>query len=279
MSHVVSGASAEARTPALINNIPYTDVGGDDLLMDASVFHDGPKTPAVILVHGGGWVRGDRRVDVQPLFKPLTQAGFAWFSISYRLATDLTKFGLAITDVTSAIRYVKAHAAEFNIDPDKIALVGESAGGQLAGMAALRDDPSTSVRAVVALYAPSDLVALVKESDYIPAQIRKSVQGTPWENLILAGLSQLSPLENVRRGMPPFLFIHGTRDSLVPFEQSQEMCDRMREVGASCEVYPVEGAGHGLRWWESSPKLAAAYKHKMVDWLRQEFASPEPVTS
>jgi alpha-L-fucosidase 2 len=263
----------------VFEDIEYARVDGVGLRLDASLPASSERTPAVILVHGGGWVAGDRRIDVEPLFEPLNDAGFAWFSISYRLAKDLTQFGVAINDVAEAIRYVRAHAAEFNIDPDKIALIGESAGGQLAAMAALRGHGDTAVKAVVALYTPSDLVDLVQTSNYIPAQIRNSVRGTPWENLILAGLTQLSPIDNVRPNMPPFLFIHGTADSLVPFRQSREMCDRMKKAGATCEVYPVEGGGHGIRWWESSPRQAVAYKHKMVEWLRQELTTRDAVGS
>ena len=225
----------------------------------------------MIIVHGGGWVRGDRRIDVQPLFRPLSDAGFAWFSIDYRLAADVTQFGIAIEDVEQAVRFVKAHAAEYNVDPNRLALIGESAGGQLAAMAALRASPEASVKAVVALYTPTDLVSLFKHSSFIPAQIRDSVRGTPWENLVVAGLSQLSPIENVRRDMPPFLFIHGTADSLVPFSQSVEMCARMQKLGAACEVYPVAGAGHGIRWWETSSRIDGGYKYKMIQWLEQEL--------
>ncbi len=276
-----AAASTRVSTPVaheLRRDIVYSRVDGADLLMDASI-PAGPKAPGVIIVHGGGWVRGDRELDVEPLFKPLSDAGFAWFSIDYRLARDVTQFGVAIDDVENAVRFVKSHAVEFNIDPDRIALVGESAGGQLAAMAALRAGPAESVKAVVALYAPTDLVSLLKNSTYIPARIRNSVEGTPWEALILAGLAQLSPIANVRRDMPPFLFIHGTADPLVPISQSRDMCSRMRQVGASCEVFPVEGVGHGIRWWDSYPKPAAAYKHKMVEWLRRQLGVPDTASS
>lgn len=262
-----------------MRDIEYARVNGHSLGMDASLPPSAEPAPAVVLVHGGGWIAGDRRIDVEPLFKPLSDAGFAWFSISYRLATDVTQFGVAINDVQAAVRYVRCHAAQFNIDPDRIALIGESAGGQLAAMAALRGLGDTAVKAVVALYTPSDLVALVKSSNYVPAGVRDSLRGTPWENLLLAGLTQLSPIDNIRSDMPPFLFIHGTADSLVPFQQSREMCERMREAGASCEVYPVDGAGHGIRWWESSPRLASAYKRKMVAWLRQALGNGNAVKS
>jgi acetyl esterase/lipase len=279
MSKILGGSPVEVSPPKFIPDIEYARIAGTSLRMDAFIPESATKLAAVIIVHGGGWVAGDKRIDVQPLFKPLSEAGFAWFSINYRLATDATQFGVAIDDVQQAIRYVKSHAARFNIDPAKVGLIGESAGAQLAAVATLRGGPETAVKAVVALYPPTNLVELLNTSTYVPPQIRDSVRGTPWEQFVLAGLAQLSPVNNVHRGMPPFLFIHGTADSLVPFQQSREMCDRMKQVGASCEIYPVEGGGHGIRWWESYPKLAAGYKQKMVQWLKHELGAAEALTS
>jgi acetyl esterase len=279
MLNGLSAARAEILGPRLMRDIEYARVDGASLRMDASIPASPERAPAVVIVHGGGWVSGDRRFDVQPLFEPLSDAGFAWFSISYRLATDVTQFGVAIADVQDAVRYVRCHAVAFNIDPGKIALIGESAGGQLAAMAALRGSGDTAVEAVVALYAPTDLVSLVKASNGIPAQIRNSVRGTPWETLVIAGLTHLSPIDNVRHDMPPFLFIHGTADRLVPFQQSSDMCKRMKKAGATCELYAVEGAGHGIRLWESAPQLANAYKHKIVVWLGQQLKSGATVSS
>lgn len=258
-------------------DVEYGRVNGISLRMDASIPEGEGPFPAVIIVHGGGWVSGDRRTNVQPLFEPLSEAGFAWFSISYRLVTNITQFGVGVGDVEQAIRFVKSHAAEFRISPNRIALAGESAGGQLAAMAALQPDIGTSVRAVVAIYAPTDLVSLAKTSTYVPSSIRASVSGTPWEALVLAGLRQLSPINNVKRDMPPFLLIHGTADSLVPFEQSKAMCDRMRTAGASCELYPVSGGGHGIRWWESTG-LAPGYKRKMITWLHHQLDARQGIS-
>ena len=92
---------------------------------------------------------------------------------------------------------------------------------------------------------------------------------------MLTGLAQLSPINNIRSGMPPFLFIHGTKDALVPFSQSVDMCNRMEESGGVYEVFPVRGEGHGLRWWETRPSLAGLYKSKMIEWLRAEFGIPQ----
>jgi acetyl esterase len=247
-------------------------VGDTRLALDAAIPKTAEQCPAVIVVHGGGWVRGDRALDVAPLLEPLSYAGFAWFSISYRLMNDFMQFGAGVADVQSAIRFVKTHAAEYRIDPNRIALVGESAGGQLAAMAALSDDPTTRVKAVVALYAPTDLAGIARTSKQVPQWIRDNLNGTPLEGMILARLRQLSPIEHVRRDMPPFLLIHGTADTLVPFEQSRAMCDRMKSAGASCELYPVGGAGHGVRWWEGSAALSKPYKREMVRWLKERLS-------
>jgi alpha-L-fucosidase 2 len=244
------------------------------LYFDAQIPEGSGPFPAAIIVHGGGWVRGDRLTEVEPLFAPLTKAGFAWFSIDYRLSDDWTQFGAAIEDVENAVRFVKAHAAQYRIDPNRIALVGESAGGQLAAMAALNGKRETRVNAVVALYTPTDLVDLAKNSTLVPQQLRDSFRGTPLELLMMARLRQLSPLYNVRPDAPPFLLIHGTADRLVPFAQSEAMCKRMKEDGASCELYAVPGAGHGIRWWDGSrPEASPGFKEKLVSWLKTHLSA------
>jgi acetyl esterase len=266
-SVAAAGVNIEVR-----RDIEYARIGETRLALDAAIPQGARAVPAVIVVHGGGWVRGDRALDVAPLLQPLSDAGFAWFSISYRHMNDISQFGAGVEDVEAAIRFVKAHASEFRIDPDRMALVGESAGGHLAAMAALNEDPATRVKAVVALYAPTDLAAIAKTSRQVPQWIRDNLQGTPFEQIILARLTEMSPIEHVRRDMPPFLLIHGTADTLVPFDQSRAMCERMKSAGASCELYPVKGAGHGVRWWESSPALAEPYKREMVRWLKERLS-------
>lgn len=268
----IAGFAAEVK-----KDIEYSRAEGMSLRLDVSIPNGEGPFPAAILVHGGGWVRGDKRIDVTPLFKPLADAGIAWFSINYRLAADPLHFGVAIDDVDAAIRFVKDHAAEYRVDPDRIALIGESAGGQLAGMAALNS--GVSVKAVVLLYAPTDLVSLLNvASELLPASILDRLKGTPLEGLLLSRLAQLSPITRLRAGMPPFLLIHGTADPLVPFEQSRAMCRKMESVGASCELFPVPGAGHAMRRWEDNPKISEPYKKEMVRWLLEQFGE-NPVTA
>lgn len=252
------------------NNVPFSHPGGPDLRFDASIPDGAGPFPAAIVVHGGGWVRGDRRTDVAPLFKPLEDAGIAWFSIDYRLQADPLRFGVAVNNVEAAVRFVKDHAQEYRVDPERIALIGESAGGHLAALAALNG--RITVKAVVALYAPTDLVALLKDSDLIPNQIRDQVRGTALEGLLMARMSQLSPIEKVHAGMPPFLLIHGTSDAIVPFDQSKAMCEKIKSVGADCQLFAVPRGGHGIRRWEGTPAIAGPYKREMVRWLREHLA-------
>jgi acetyl esterase len=253
-------------------NVEYSNVQGVSLQFDASIPEGSGPFPAVILVHGGGWVGGSRKIDVAPLFKPLADAGFAWFSVDYRLANSPLSFGVAVDDVAAAIRFIKSRAEEYRIDPTRIAVVGESAGGQLGAMAVL-NEPGAKVKAVVAMYTPTDLVTLLKSSGLIPAQIRESLQGTPFEGLLVARLAQLSPIEKVSSDMPPFLMIHGTADNVVPFAQSRAMCSRMQEAGAPCELFKVPGAGHGMRRWEGDPAISEPYKLEMVRWLKEQLGA------
>jgi dipeptidyl aminopeptidase/acylaminoacyl peptidase len=91
--------------------------------------------------------------------------------------------------------------------------------------------------------------------------------------MLLAGLRDLSPINWVRKDAPPFLLIHGTADGLVPFEQSEQMCEALKKVGADCELHSVPGSGHGLRWWESS-----SYKERMIRWLSEKMKPAVPST-
>ena len=254
-------------------DVEYGRVGDFRLLLDANI----PKTPgphpAAILVHGGGWVRGDRKHTVAPLFAPLSDAGIAWFSISYRLIGDIAgKFLLstASNDVRQAVKHIKEHAAEYRIDPDRIALIGESAGAQLAAMAALKPGPDGAVQAVVSIYGPNDLAGIAQSAPQIPEQWRDKIKNSSWGDLLMAGLNAESPINYLHAGMPPFLLIHGTEDPFVPYAQSVTLCSRIQQAGGSCSLFSVAGGGHGLRGWES--KELTAYKAYMVRWLQQKLA-------
>jgi acetyl esterase len=269
--------SAELR-----EDIEYGQAGGTRLSLDARIPEGHGPFPAVIIVHGGAWVAGNRRGSVQPLFQPLEDAHIASFSISYRLAKggpegfklpasipQLLKFGTAVDDVRQAVAYVKSHAAEYQVDPERIALLGESAGAQLASMAALKPGREGKVRAVVALYGPSDMAKLATTSDWIPDAVRDSLKGTMFSSVLMGALNEFSPVNAVSKDAPPFLLIHGTEDPFVPFSQSEELCGKLHAAGASCKIIPVKDGGHGLIKWESAGHTE--YKKQMVRWLKHEL--------
>ena len=91
-----------------------------------------------------------------------------------------------------------------------------------------------------------------------------------WETMLNGALKQFSPITWVSESAPPFLLIHGTADTLVPFEQSTAFCNALNSAGDTCTLYPVEGGGHGMRWWES--QQSTAYKAVMIDWLKKTLA-------
>src|SRR5689334_3344015 len=122
---VLSCAAVLAAAPVDRKDVEYGRPGGTPVLLDLHV-PDGPGPfPAAILVHGGGFDEGSKSTNVRPLFEPLAGAGFAWFSIDYRMAPKF-RFPQAIEDVYNSIRWVRAHAAEYHVDAAKVAIIGES---------------------------------------------------------------------------------------------------------------------------------------------------------
>ena len=239
--------------------VEYGRVGDHILRLDAFVPAGTGPFPAAVIVHGGGWVAGDRVRNVEPLFDPLADAGFAWFSISYTLANDISRFGAAVHDVRDAVQYVVTHASQYRVDPARIFLVGESAGAQLAALAALQN-PGLPVRALVGFYMPSDLEGLANSARNV-----HPLAGAMLASAMLPRLRQFSPLRNLRTRMPPLLLIHGTNDPLVPYSQSLAMCRAVRAAGGTCDMIAVRGGGHGLRGWDAA--ATTTYKRLMVEWL------------
>src|SRR3954464_1641361 len=108
-------------------DVEFAHPGGARLTLDAHIPDGAGPFPAAILVHGGGWVAGDKEQYITYIFQPLSDAGFAWFSINYRLAPKYT-FPADADDVEAAVRWIKENAARYHVDPKRIALIGESAG-------------------------------------------------------------------------------------------------------------------------------------------------------
>ncbi len=231
-------------------DLTYAVVDGMPLRMDVYYpAHQSESSPAVIYVHGGGWYSGDKTSGSgQSEIPRLANAGYVVAAINYRLAPSF-KFPAQIEDVTGAIRYLRDNAASFRINPTRIGLFGDSAGGHLAALAGLADDgtwsttaTSARVQAVVDIYGPADLPAEfgAENSDLIT-----HVFGTSDENSLL--VRQASPVNHVTPDDPPFLIIHGDHDSVVPLAQSETLYQELTDAGVEAHLVVIQNCDHGFR--------------------------------
>jgi len=253
----------------VLKDVEYAHVGDVVLKLDASVPDGKGPFPAVIIVHGGGFTGGNKQMYVTPMFEPRSRAGFAWFSIDYRLAPQY-RFPAAVEDVDHAIEYVKSHAAEYKVDTKRIALLGESAGGYLVSYVGTQTDPRWRVAAIVSFYGPHNLIGeleMRRQQGVEPSAIKDFLGITEFDYAALARVRKDSPINRVHKGMPPYLLAHGNEDKVVAYEQSVKMCERLKQAGDSCELCTVVNAGHGMTGWEKTPE----YKQKVIDWHRQEL--------
>jgi acetyl esterase len=243
----------------LWKDIAYSRPGGRDLLTDAWLPEGKGPFPAVIIVHGGGWEAGDKITYVSPVFAPLAQAGFAWFSIDYRL-TPYVHVPEQLEDVRNAVRFVRQHAGWFHVDPNRIALLGESASGQLVAQLASVPCPGCEVQAVISFYGVYNFERWKNDPDFDRMFPRL------FANQGAATLREYSPLFHASASLPPILIIQGTADDLYP--GTLEYAHRLNEVQARYELMLLDKAPHGMENWEGHPEWMA-YKTRMVEWLRK----------
>lgn len=256
-------------------DIEYGVADGVSLKLDASIPEGPGPFPAVILIHGGGWNAGDKSGGPQkgymaPMHEPLSQAGFAWFEVNYRLAPKF-HHPAAAEDIETAIRWVKKHAAEYHLDPQRIALAGESAGGHLVGFVAVRADASTRVAAVVAFYGNFDLIAETNRRGGLSPSFTNLIGRQELDDEMLQLLHDASPINYVKPGLPPFLLVHGTADNSVSYEQSVDMQAKLRDAGVPCDLITIKDGPHGMLPW---PALAPDFKDRVVAWLKTTLRLP-----
>lgn len=218
---------APAPSLTVERDIPFATVDGAELKLDA-YRPDGPgPLPAILLVHGGGWVKGDKR-GLEEDARFFAERGYVGFSVNYRLAPAF-RFPAQIEDVKRAVRWVREHAAEYGLDPERIGAFGTSAGGHLVGLLGVTDGSegldgacgdltiSSRVQAVVPYFGPMDLERLFSGAARASAAL--ALLGTTCE-VDPQACRAASPITYVSPDDPPFLLDHGTRDPLVPFAQS-----------------------------------------------------------
>ena len=218
----------------------------------------GGAVPVVAWIHGGGWRGGgrDRHVFAAAGFHDrVLRRGYAVADVEYRLSREAV-FPAQLHDVKAALRWLRAFAPELGLDGDRFVAWGESAGGHLAALAGLVTDPaleggagvvgvSSAVQAVLDWYGPADM-ALFLDDDR-PAQPAGSA-----EEWLLGGrladhpaqVAAASPVNHVRPDAPPFVLLHGTADTTVPYRHSEALAAALREAGVRAELVPVPDAEH-----------------------------------
>jgi acetyl esterase/lipase len=251
-------------------NIAYATVGGKSLLLDLYVPEsEGGPMPLVIWIHGGSWRAGTKAAC---LALPLTERGYAVASIEYRLSGVAT-WPAQIYDCKAAIRFLRAHAGEYNIDPDRIGVWGNSAGGHLAAFLGVsgdmkefegnegNPDHSSRVQAVCDWCGPTDLPLIVEQlaAADLPAAPKRAVSdllGGPLTEY-LDRAREASPVNWVTPDDAAFLIVHGDRDRLVPLSQSEALYNALRDNGVESRLLVLPGAGHAQRGL-NHPKVTKA---------------------
>ena len=244
-----------------LSSVSFDRPAGEDLRLDLCMpVRPDSASPAVVCIHGGGW-HGGTRAEYVPLIVQLARRGYVAVTIDYRLAPT-HRFPAQADDVRSAVRWLRQHANECGVDPDRIGLLGWSSGGHLAcfvGVAGTSAysrssessdptgvQPSASVQAVVSFSGLTDLTA-----DYwnvIPSG-RRVLIGSEFAQ-DPAAYRSASPLAHVDRNAPPFLLLHGTADPVVPLDQSQRLRDALKVARSTVSLREYDGQGH--RWFGST---------------------------
>jgi len=195
----------------------------------------GDNRPAIVFFHGGAWRGGSPR-QFEEHCKHFSSRGMVAITVEYRLTSrhGVTPFE-CIADAKSAIRWVRSHAGELGVDPNRIVASGGSAGGHLAACAGIikkldeegEDLKISSVPNALVLFNPA--VDLSRLQDFFPKRWREA-----------------SPVHNVTEGAPPTIIFHGTEDQIVPFKETVHFAEVMKRFDNRCEIVPFEGKGHGF---------------------------------
>lgn len=266
ISTLTLGLAATPLTAAEVvveKDIVYGTGGGKDLKLDlARPMHSNGLLPAIVYIHGGGWQGGSRemyRYDLEQAAK----RGYVAVTVSYRL-TDPDSHGKAkqpfpaqIEDVKCAVRWLRANAEKYHVDPNRIGATGGSAGGHLSLMLGVLGESqkfegngghagvSSRVQAVVNYFGPTDLTHLAASSKRVAAILDVLLNGPPEQQS--TSYRAASPITYVSKDDPPILTVHGTADPIVPVDQATEFDAAMKKAGASHTLMLMEGEGHGFK--------------------------------
>lgn len=272
-------------------DLPYVTNGHERQKLDLYLPPTGNTHPLIIWIHGGAFRMGSKEgnEDNPPPFHYVTQ-GYAVASINYRLSQHAI-WPAQIEDCKAAVRWLRAHAAEYNLDSDRFAAWGPSAGGHLVAMLGtaghVREfevgeylDVSSRVQCVVNYFGPTDFLQMddqrlpdgmihnapdSPESELVGGDIQKHPDKVARANPITyIPQDTYIPQNDITVDVPPFLIVHGDQDPLVPHGQSVLLVDALEKAGADVTFYTVNGGGHGGFTDPEVPKLTAAFFAKHI---------------
>jgi acetyl esterase/lipase len=272
--------SAPKPAVKLVPDVTYATVDKQKLQLDL-VLPAGPGPhPLVLCFHGGAWTGGNRKELTTPtvqipgitpspsrevgILENLARRGYAAATVSYRLAPK-AKFPAQIEDAKTAVRFLRANANKYDLDPDRVAAMGFSAGGHLALLLGTTDtsagfdgtehaDQSSKVQCVIDFFGPTDMT-LYSETPGVMASFIAPFLGKECLTDDKC-CKRASPLEYVSKAAAPTLFIHGTMDVVVPVVHSEKMYKKMKEAGVPVGMHKVPWKGHG--WEDRDASRAAA---------------------
>lgn len=251
--------------PIIEKAITYGHAGEEELKLDlARPEGDGPF-PAIVFIHGGGWAYGHRKA-YEDRIEEAAGRGYVAITVSYRLmkfdqenketTTAEPIFPAQVHDVKAAVRWLRANARQYHVNPDKIGVTGQSAGGHLSLMVGLTDEKSglegsngnegvsSRVQAVVNEFGPTEMVECFDESS-VSWIFRLFMGGSPDDFPETYRIS--SPVTYVSQDDPPVLTLQGDLDKLVPVTQATLLDEKMKEAGAPHTLVILKGQGHGFK--------------------------------
>ena len=270
--HEINNNAAMKGQVRLIENVTYSAVDGEALKMDIlapwsqryNYLKSDPR-PLIVFVQGSSWRQPTMGEEIPQLVQ-FVKAGYIVATVQHRNSLDGHSFPAFLQDVKTAIRFLRAHAEQYAIDPQRVAIWGTSSGANASLLVALTPndpryktaeyaDQSDAVNAVVSCFAPTDVVDTFKNASQVPGSdiLQYSLFGTDpskWDDI----KRQMSPLYQIKDGQkyPPFLLLHGDADKVVPYHQMEDMYHALEEHGVSVEAYRVKGANHERDFWSQT---------------------------
>lgn len=269
----------------LTKDLEYAKVGDTSLKIDVMepTERAAQKLPAIVFIHGGGWAGGDKVVGIGRVAPLVATGEYVGFTIQYRFTKE-AGFPAQIHDSKAAIRWVKANAEKYGVDPDRIGVWGSSAGGHLVSLLGTSGDVSdlegeagptdvsSRVKCVVNFCGPTDF-SLFPDTEVRKRAVHPLLGGSPSEKPEVA--RQASPATYVSEDDPAFLIMHGTADTIVPVDQATTFHEKLKKAGVNSTLVLIEGGQHSFGGAEVNRRVSNFFAQQLLG--KEIEVSGEPI--